>query len=71
MIIRNREDAARAIKSALAMRGETLTSYAAKQGLNRSSFSRSVNRSDISLSDLLRIADALGCQLKIEFSPRE
>ena len=70
MIIRNRSDLARLIKGATAYQGQTLASLGRILGMLQPSVSRLVNRSDIGLSDLLRIGDALGLDLVIEYRER-
>lgn len=71
MILRNRADLARLIKSGLALRGETLTAFADRVGVSRVSLSRSVNRSDLPFSDILRLASLLGFSLRVELIPDE
>ena len=71
MIIKNRESLARCIKGALAVRGLTVPDLADLLTVERSSASRSVNRSDLAISDLLRIAQAIGANLVISFEGGE
>ena len=60
----------RAIKAAAALRGGNVSTLAAALGVSRPSLSRTVNRSDMTVSDLQRIAAALDCDLIIDFQPR-
>lgn len=71
MTIKDRDGLTRLIKSALAMRGLTVSDLAVLLGVDRTSCSRSVNRSDLAISDLLRIASALGASLCISFEGGE
>lgn len=71
MIIKCRADLAREIKAAAARRGVPLATVAARLGVVAPSISRTVNRSDITLSTLQKIADALDYDLVIEITPRE
>lgn len=71
MIIKSRADLAREIKAAAARRGVPLATVAARLGVVAPSISRTVNRSDLTLSTLQKIADALDSDLVIEITPRE
>jgi len=71
MIIKDRDALARLIKSAAAARGLSLAGLGRLLGLSQPSISRTANRSDVTLSQLHDIADALGCALLIDFVPRE
>lgn len=71
MTITDRESLSRLIKGSLALRGLTVTDLAVLLGVDRTSASRTVNRSDLALSDLLRIAEAIGANLVISFEGGE
>ena len=71
MIVNSREDAARLIKSAAALRGENITSLAEKIGISAPTLNRSINHSDMRLSQLIRIASALALRLEISFTEEE
>ena len=71
MIVKNRDDAARLIKSAAALRGENIPSIAEKIGISAPTLNRSINHSDMRLSQLIRIASALGLRLEISFTEEE
>jgi len=67
MVINERGDLARLIKGAAALRGMTAAALAQALGVGRPSMSRTINKSDISISDLQRIAAAMGAALVIDF----
>jgi transcriptional regulator with XRE-family HTH domain len=69
MIIENREDIKRLIKSATAARGLTMAGLSEKIGVFPASLSRTLNNTDISMRLLLAIASALDSKVKIEFIP--
>lgn len=70
MIIETREDLTKEIKAALKQRGLNVTGLARLLGVFQQSAARTVARSDIAVSDLLRIADAINARLDISFKDR-
>lgn len=71
MTIKERQDLARLIKSECALRGITLEGLGQILGVVPPSISRTVNRSDVTLSQLQSIAAALGTALDIRFTPTD
>ena len=71
MTIKERQDLARLIKGECAYKGITLDQLGQRLGVLPQSISRTVNRSDISLTQLQSIAAALGAALDIRFTPTD
>lgn len=71
MTIKDREGATRCIKAALAARGLTISDLADLLDIDRTSLSRTINRSALGISDLLSIAQAIGANLVISFEGGE
>ena len=71
MTIKDRESATRCIKAALAARGLNISDLADLLNIDRTSLSRTINRSALGISDLLRIAQAIGANLAISFEGGE
>ena len=71
MQIYQRQDLARLIKGECAYKGITLDQLGQRLGVLPQSISRTVNRSDISLTQLQSIAAALGTALDIRFTPTD
>lgn len=71
MTIKDRESATRCVKAALAARGLTISDLADLLDIDRTSLSRTINRSALGISDLLRIAQAIGANLVISFEGGE
>ena len=71
MNIHERQDLARLIKGECAYKGITLDQLGQRLGVLPQSISRTVSRSDISLSQLQAIAAALGTALDIRFTPTD
>jgi transcriptional regulator with XRE-family HTH domain len=71
MTIKDRESVTRCIKGALALRGLTISDLADLLDIDRTSISRTINRSALTISDLLRIASAIGADLCISFEGGE
>ena len=69
MIIKNREDLTKIIKAACAIQGENVEGLGRRLGVLGPSISRTVNRSDLRLSQIMAIAAALGCDLDISITP--
>jgi len=69
MIIQNRQDLARAIKSAAARQGVTVSKIGASMGVSLPSISRTINKGDISIGTLQSIAAGMGCALSVDFVP--
>lgn len=67
MVIKDRDGLTRAIKSAAAAQGVSVKELGRRLGVVGPSISRTVNRSDIPFSELVRMAAALGCDLDITF----
>ena len=67
MVIKDRRDLARAIKAAMAARGITSGQLADALHVSPPSMSRSIHRSDITVSDLQRMAQAMGAVLVVDF----
>lgn len=67
MFISTREDVARLIKAAAASQGVTVSGLAVRLGVSQPSLSRTINRADVTVSDLLRIGQALGLRLRIQY----
>lgn len=71
MIIGKREDLTAEIKSALKARGLNVLRLGDLLNVSQPSVSRSVNRSDLALSDLLKICEALDADLDISIKLRD
>ena len=71
MVIQERRDLARAIKAAMAARGITSAQLADAMHVSPPSMSRSIHRSDITIGDLQRMADAMGAALAVDFIDRD
>lgn len=61
----------RQIKSVLAFKGASAAWLAEKLGCSQANISQKMKRDDFRESELKEIADALGCDLKIEFIDQE
>lgn len=70
-IIRCRADLARAIKESAAAAGLSLSEVGRRMGVSHPSIARTVNRSDLPMSTLLRVAAALDSDLVIGFLPHD
>ena len=70
MVIRERADLAREIKAALARSGLSVAGLARVLGVAQPTASKCVNRDNLTVSRLLDIATAAGCELVITFRPR-
>lgn len=66
MIVKTQKDIVNMIKGGLALHGYNLSKIADKIGVTRPSLSRTVNRSNITLLQLIRIADAAGLCVNID-----
>lgn len=70
MVIQSRDDMAREIKTALARAGLSVSGLARALSVAQPTASKCVNRDNLTLSRLLEIARAAGCDLVISFRPR-
>ena len=61
----------RQIKSVLAFKGTNAARIAELLGCSQANISQKLKRDDFRESELLEIAEALNCDLKIEFIDRE
>ena len=71
MIIENREYLAFEIKKALKARGLNVVRLGDLMNVSQQSISRTVNRSDISVNQLLKICEALDADLDISIKLRD
>lgn len=69
MVIQSRDDLSRLIKGAAALQGVSVSELARRLGVLQPSISRTINRVDIPLSMLMKIAGALGCRLSVDLLP--
>lgn len=72
MIIENRQDLTRLLKTAQAQAGISNNTLADRLDISTAaSMSRTINKSDLSVTQLQRIAQALDCDLYIAFLPKD
>lgn len=72
MIIETREDLTRTIKTAQAQAGISNNTLADRLDISTAaSMSRTINKSDISINQLQRIAKALDCDLYVALLPKD
>lgn len=70
MIIKDRASLTRLIKSASAVRGISIKNIGDALNVSGPSISRTINRADIPISTLIKIADALNMDIDIQFKER-
>ena len=71
MIIKNRDDLTRTIKTAMAARGVSVNDMAAALASGQPATSRTINKSDLRVTQLQAIAAALDCDLYIALLPKD